>query len=192
MKRVIRNIQKIFNPSKEELDAFRKSLKVVHLNKNHFFLREGEVCQSMAFLEQGSMRLFYDAEDREVCNDFYFENSIVGSFASFLSETPSIVNIAAIEDCELLVFSRESTMDLIHQYPSLKRLANVVIEEHLIRTERREAELLKYPPEDRYRLLLEIHPKIFSRIPLYFVASYLNITPETLSRYRKKSMDQLS
>jgi CRP/FNR family transcriptional regulator, anaerobic regulatory protein len=192
MKRVIRNIQKIFNPSEEELDAFRKSLKVVHLNKNDFFLREGEVCQSMAFLEQGSMRLFYDAEDREVCNDFYFENSIVGSFASFLSETPSIVNIAAIEDCELLVFSRESTMDLIHQYPSLKRLANVVIEEHLIRTERREAELLKYPPEDRYRLLLEIHPKIFSRIPLYFVASYLNITPETLSRYRKKSMDQLS
>lgn len=192
MKRVIRNIQKIFNPSEEELDAFRRSLKVAHLNKNDFFLREGEVCKLMAFLEQGSMRLFYDAEDREVCNDFYFENSIVGSFASFLSETPSIVNIAAIEDCELLVFSRESAMDLIRHYPSLKRLANVVIEEHLIRTERREAELLKYPPEDRYRLLLEIHPKIFSRIPLYFVASYLNITPETLSRYRKKSMDQLS
>ncbi len=192
MKRVIRNIQKIFNPSEEELDAVVQSLKVVHLNKNDFFLREGEVCRSMAFLEQGSMRLFYDAEDREVCNDFYFENSIVGSFASFLSETPSIVNIAAIEDCELLVFSRESAMDLIRQYPSLKRLANVVIEEHLIRAERREAELLKYPPEDRYRLLLEIHPKIFSRIPLYFVASYLNITPETLSRYRKKSMDQLS
>jgi len=192
MKRVIRNIQKIFHPSEEELDAVVQSLKVVHLNKNDFFLREGEVCRSMAFLEQGSMRLFYDAEDREVCNDFYFENSIVGSFASFLSETPSIVNIAAIEDCELLVFSRESAMDLIRQYPSLKRLANVVIEEHLIRAERREAELLKYPPEDRYRLLLEIHPKIFSRIPLYFVASYLNITPETLSRYRKKSMDQLS
>lgn len=189
MKRVIRNIQQIFKPSEEELDAFRMSLKIVHLTKNDFFLREGEVCKSMAFLEQGSMRLFYDAEDREVCNDFYFENSIVGSFASFLSETPSIVNIAAIEDCELLVFSHDSAMDLIHLYPSLKRLANVVIEEHLIRTERREAELLKYPPEDRYRLLLEIHPKIFSRIPLYFVASYLNITPETLSRYRKKSMD---
>lgn len=192
MKRVILNIQQVFNPSKEELEAFRKSLKVVYLNKYDFFLREGEVCKSMAFLERGSMRLFYDAEDREVCNDFYFENSVVGSFASFLSETPSIVNIAAVEDCELLVVSREKTMDLIRQYPSLKRLANVVVEEHLIRSERREAELLKYPPEERFRLLLEVHPKIFSRIPLYFVASYLNITPETLSRYRKKSMDELS
>ena len=186
MKRILQNIQKAFNTTPEETEVLRKAYKIMDLDKNEFFLQEGQICQSIAFLERGSMRLFYDSHDKEVCNDFYFENSVVASFASFLSQTPSRVNIAAIEKCELLAFNRETIFDLIRTYSSFKRMADFIVQEQFIRSEKREAELLRYSPEERFRNLLEEHPKIFKRIPLYYVASYLNITPETLSRYRKK------
>lgn len=188
MRRFLSNIQKTFQLSEEELDEIRSGMKVVELRKNELFLEEGQICRTIGFLEYGSMRLFYESKNKEVCNNFFFENAVVGSLASFLTQTPSLVNIAAIEKCELLTFSYQQVMDLISDYPTLKAFGFFIIQEQLLLAEKREAELLKYAPEDRFRRLLEIHPKIFNRVPLYYVASYLNITPETLSRYRKKFM----
>lgn len=186
MKRILFNIQRVFHTSEEELKAIEQTMRVVFLSKNEFFLKENELCQSIGFLEKGSMRLFYESPEKEVCNDFFFENSAIGSFASFLSQTPSIVNIAAIEKCELLVFEYADVMELMRKFPSLKKLADVIVQDQFIRAERREAALLRNSPEERFRNLLEEHPKIFKRIPLRYVASYLGITPETLSRYRAR------
>lgn len=186
MDKLIFNIERAFNASLEELQALRSAMKKVHLNKGEFFLKSGEVCYSVAFIGKGSMRLFYESPDKEVCNDFFFENSIIGSFASFLSQSPSIVNIAAIEKCTLFTVHYNHVMELIKIYPSLSKMANVVVQELLIRAERREAALLRNTPEERFKNLMEEHPKIFKRIPLHYVASYLGITPETLSRYRTR------
>ncbi len=187
MRKILFNIQRVFNASDEELQALEGAMQVVHLDKNEFLLKEGEVCHSIGFLEKGSMRLFYESSDKEVCNDFFFENSLIGSVASFLSETPSIVNIAAIEPCELLLWSSLADVkELVAKYPALKKLADIVVQEQFIRAERREADLLSNSPEKRFKNLLEVHPKIFKRIPLRYVASYLAITPETLSRYRAR------
>jgi CRP-like cAMP-binding protein len=186
MKQVLFNIQRVFHTSEEELKAIERVMQVTVLEKNQFLLKENEVCDKVGFIEHGSMRLFYESPDKEVCNDFFFENSLVGSVASFLTQTPSIVNIAAIEKCELLLFYIADVMELIQRFPSLKILANIILQEQLIRAERREASLLRDTPEERFKNLLEEHPKIFKRIPLRYVASYLGITPETLSRYRAK------
>jgi CRP-like cAMP-binding protein len=186
MKRILFNIQRTFNTTVEEQEAIQNTAQVKYLAKNELFLREGEICTSVGFIEKGSMRLYYDAPEKEVCNDFFFENSVVGSFASFLTEMPSIVSIAAIEDCEIISFEKMELIMLIQKYPSLKRLADFIIQEQFIRAEKREEALLKFSPETRFRNLLEEHPKIFKRIPLHYVASYLNITPETLSRYRTR------
>lgn len=188
MQKVLYNIERVFKATTEELYALENSMELVTLGKNEFFLKEGEICRSIGFLEKGSMRLFYESQDREVCNDFFFENSLIGSLASFLSETPSIVNIAAIEPCELLLWNFEQVNELSQKYPAISRLTKVLIQEHLLRSERREADLLKNSPEDRFKNLIQIHPKIFKRIPLRYVASYLAITPETLSRYRARFM----
>lgn len=186
MRKILFNIQRVFRASEEELQALESVMQVVQLDKNEFLLKEGEVCRSIGFLESGSMRLFYESSDKEVCNDFFFENSLIGSVASFLSETPSIVNIAAIEPCELLLWNQADAMELVAKYPALKKLAEVIVQEQFIRAERREADLLRNSPEERFKKLLEVHPKIFKRIPLRYVASYLAITPETLSRYRTR------
>jgi CRP-like cAMP-binding protein len=186
MKRIFFNIHKTLNTSDEELEAIQGISQIKHFSKNELFLREGDVCKSIGFIEKGSMRLYYDSPEKEACNDFFFENSVVGSFASFLTEMPSIVSIAAIEDCEVVLFKKEELLLLMTQYSSLKKLTDFVLQEYFIRTEKREEALLKFTPETRFRKLLEEHPKIFKRIPLHYVASYLNITPETLSRYRRR------
>jgi hypothetical protein len=77
-------------------------------------------------------------------------------------------------------------MYLYDHYPAWQKLGRLVVQEQLIRAERREASLLKDPPEVRYRNLVEEHPKVFKKVPLQYIASYLGITPETLSRYRNK------
>jgi len=186
MKRVFFNIHKVFNTSDEEQEILQNTAQVKHYEKNDFFLYEGEVCDSIGFIEKGSMRLYYESPDKEACNDFFFENSVIGSFSSFLTEHPSIVNIVAIEDCEVILFQKKQILELIQKYPSLKNLTDFILQEQFIRSEKREEALLKYSPEFRFKKLLEEHPKIFKRVPLHYVASYLNITPETLSRYRTK------
>lgn len=186
MKRIFFNIQRAFNVPDEELKEIIHASQLVFLEKNEFFLHEGEVCQSIGFIERGSMRLFYESPDKEVCNDFFFENSAIGSLASFLSQTPSIVNIAAIEKCELLLLGYDDVMALIEKFSSLKRFSDAILQDQLLRAERREAALLRYSPEQRFRNLMEEHPKVFKRIPLHYIASYLGIKPETLSRYRAK------
>jgi len=186
MKRIFFNIQKTFNTSNEEQQAIIDAAHIKHLAKNELFLREGDVCKSIGLIEKGSMRLYYDSNEKEACNDFFFENSVVGSFASFLSGMPSIVSIAAIEASELILFEKNDLFELIQKYPVMKQLADFILQEQFIRAERREEALLKFSPENRFKSLLEEHPKIFKRIPLHYVASYLNITPETLSRYRSR------
>ncbi|HPE42706.1 MAG TPA: Crp/Fnr family transcriptional regulator [Bacteroidales bacterium] len=186
MKRVLFNIQRIFHTTDDEMNAIESVMQIRMLEKNEFLLKENEICNTIGFIEQGSMRLFYESPDKDICNNFFFENSLVGSLASFLSQTPSIVTIAAIEKCEVLLFEYNNVVRLTREYPALKALAAIIMQEQLLMAEKREASLLKDSPEKRFKKLLEEHPKIFKRIPLHYVASYLGITPETLSRYRAK------
>lgn len=186
MNQVLFNIQRAFGATRDELDALEKVMEKTTLEKNDFFLTEGEVCRSIAFIESGSMRLYFNSQAKENSNDFFFENSVVLSFASFLSQQPSKVNITAIEPCKLLVIQYTDVFNLFYQYPSFKRLAEVLLQEHIVKSEARAASLLNEKPLVRFTKLLEEHPRIFKRIPLHYVASYLSISPETLSRYRTK------
>lgn len=186
MNHLIFNIERTFKASQAELSALGNVMKEEHLKRNEVFLKSGQVCNKLAFISEGSMRLFYDSPDKEVCNDFFFENSIVGSLASFLSQTPSLVNIAAIENSRIFILNHNDVMELVSKYGPLKKMAAIIVQEQLLRAEKREANLLRANPEERFKNLMEEHPKIFKRIPLRYVASYLGITPETLSRYRTK------
>ncbi|MBP0904073.1 Crp/Fnr family transcriptional regulator [Mariniflexile gromovii] len=186
MDQLLFNIERTFKASEKELNALKGVMTECTIEKNNFFLRSGEVCDTLAFITSGSMRLYYDSPNKEICNDFFFENSLIGSIASFMSNLPSIINIVAIEKCSLLTLNKEDIVLLIEKYDTFKNMSNVIIQEQLIRSEKREADLLQISPEERFKNLIEEHPKLFKRIPLHYVASYLSITPETLSRYRTK------
>ncbi len=156
------------------------------LQKGEMFLREGQVCATVAFIEQGSARLYYAADGREISKEFLFENALLGSFASFFARQPSLVNVAALEETALLEMHYPDVQQLCAEHPAWQRLALLLIQDQVVRAERREASLLRDAPEQRFRNLIEEHPKVFKRVPLQYIASYLGITPETLSRYRSK------
>jgi CRP-like cAMP-binding protein len=118
---------------------------------------------TLAFIEKGSMRYFYQLEEKQVCKDFIFENSLVTSFASLFSHDPSSIFIDAMEDTEIVEMSYADVLQLYEEYPVWQKLGRIVVQENIIRAERREAALLKELPEDRFRALVEEHPKSSSR-----------------------------
>lgn len=184
--RVLFNIERLINPSPDEKDAFVNIVKSSTLQKNEFFLKEGEVCRSIAFIEKGSLRYYYQVEDKEISKDFAFENDVVGSFASFITQEPSLFYIEALEETTIVELMYGDVLSLYSRYPIWRNLGRLLVQDQYIRLEKREASLLKDPPEKRFSSLVEVHPKIFKRIPLQYIASYLGITRETLSRYRNK------
>ncbi|MGA0558602.1 Crp/Fnr family transcriptional regulator [Larkinella sp. VNQ87] len=184
MQRVLFNIERIVKPSREEQSAFEQIIQHRVLAANELYVRAGDRCPTIAFIEKGCGRLFYEIDGWEVSKEFLFENSLLGSFVGFFTQKPSHVHVATLEETHILEMRYEDVMQLCRAYPVWQRFATVLVQDQLMRVERREASLLKDSPEDRYRRLLEEHPKVLNRIPAEYVASYLGVTPETLNRYR--------
>lgn len=184
MHRVLFNIERIVRPTSEEKTAFEQIIHHRVIAKNELYVREGDVCKTIGFIEKGCGRLFYEIDGWEVSKEFLFENSLLGSFVGFFTQKPSNVNVATLEETQLLEMNYDDVMQLCRTYPVWQRFATLLLQDQLMRVERREASLLKEAPEDRYRRLLEEHPKVLNRIPAEFVASYLGITPDSLIRYQ--------
>jgi CRP-like cAMP-binding protein len=187
MQRVLFNIERVLKPTAEEKAAFERIIRPRVLAPHEIYVREGTVCSTIAWIEKGCGRLYYDADGWEVSKEFVFENALLGSVVSFFTQRPSYVNVATLEETQLLEMDYADVMELCQRYPIWQRFAGVLLQDQLTRLERREASLLKDLPEERYRRLLEEHPKVLKRVPLPYVASYLGITPETLSQYQARS-----
>jgi CRP-like cAMP-binding protein len=156
------------------------------LKKKEHFLREGEVCRQLGFITKGYVRLYFLTDGEEVTKDFNFENSFCGSYASFRLQQPSRFNIVAMEDLSLYALGHDDLFRLYDEYPIVQKLGRLAMENMFIRKEMREASFLLDSAEQRYNDLLLQHPGITQRIPLKYLASYLGITAETLSRLRRK------
>jgi CRP/FNR family transcriptional regulator, anaerobic regulatory protein len=118
--------------------------------------------------------------------DLLFEKTFTGSLASFTLQKPAQFNVAAIEETSLLVIQRNALLELFEKYTCWQKLGRLLAEGLAIRKELREISFLKDSPEERYRKLLEEQPIVLQRVPLHYVASYLGMKPETLSRIRNR------
>ncbi|SEI58858.1 cAMP-binding domain of CRP or a regulatory subunit of cAMP-dependent protein kinases [Dyadobacter sp. SG02] len=184
--RVLSNLAKLINPSREELDMMEQRLHLKVLRKNDHFVRQGHVSGEVALVEKGTMRLYVETAEKEICKDFLFENAVACSYDSLFFGQASRVGIQALQETHLLVLSNDDFHYLYAHCPAWHRFWNLLVVEQLMKTDYRETALLKDPPDVRFRNILEEHPLLFSRIPLQYIASYLGITRETLSRYRSR------
>lgn len=185
MQRVLSNIERIVRPNPDEMDALRAIFHPKTLLPDTLYAKEGEVCQTIAFVEKGCGRLYYDLGGWEVSKEFVFENGLLGSVVSFFTQRPSFVNVMTITETHLLEAAYADVMALCGRYPVWQRFAQLLLQDQLSRLERREASMLKDAPEDRYIRLLNEHPKVLRRVPPQYVASYLGVTAETLDRYSR-------
>jgi CRP-like cAMP-binding protein len=117
---------------------------------------------------------------------FYSEHQFITVYESFIKGLPSKFYIECLESTTLAVFSYENEMKLLEQIPKLELLARLVMEEELSIYQEIIASLITLSPQERYNKLIKKDPKLVQRIPQYYLATYLGITPESLSRIRKR------
>ena len=162
-------------------------IEVKILKKNAYFLKKGQICESIAFLNSGSMIYYKLLETgKEVTIDFVFKGDWVTEYQSRLNHTPSLLYIKAIEESELVIITNKNLDELYDKVPKLERLGRILTEKAFLKVVQQSIDLQTMSASERYTKLLNEHPEIFQRIPQYHIANYLGIAPKSLSRIRKR------
>lgn len=151
--------------------------------KGHALVERDTVCQHIFHILIGSCRLFYYQNDREITSWFAFESETITS-SSFFSRQPGDEFVETLEPTTVIQISHEKQQTLFVKYPEAERYVRLQQEQLIIRLEQRLKGLLFQTAHDRYEHLLKVFPSIMLRVPHHMIASYLGITPETLSRMR--------
>ena len=158
-----------------------------YIPRKFFHMKAGQVCKHIAYINKGSTRT-YTIDDRggEHILFFAFEDWFIGDLESLYTQQPSKLYIQAMEDCEILCISRTDMTELEAQMPKLREWHSAKQAINHYATLNRLAEVKAMTTEERYLNLLKKHPHIFQRIPLQYIASFLDIEPPSLSRLRKR------
>ena len=149
-------------------------------------MNEGRVCRHLYFLEKGALRGFYNLEGKEITHWFGFENDFVTSFHSFITCKLSVENIQLMENSILWAISKEQLAGLFSRFHEIETLVRIVYEKYYIRLEERYVNAQFKTAKELYENMLQQTPHILERVPLGYIASYLGISQETLSRIRSR------
>lgn len=164
--------------------------RLVHRSykKKQLFIAEGKVCKELAFICKGSFRCYKIIDGIEVSTYFSFEHDWVSAYTSFLRKAPSFIGIEAMEDSEVLMLTYDDLQYLYNHYPAFERFGRLISEYLICCYDDRMLSLLLKTPEERYLKTLTDNSIYFERVPQHYIASYLGVAPESLSRIRKRVM----
>lgn len=171
--------------SEEAWNAVLPLVKTRYLKKNDYFVREGEVAKYISFTQEGYLRVFYNHDGNEITRDISPLHSFVTALPSFVSQKPSFEIIQAITDCKLFVIYKDDLENLYDHYNSWQKVGRRVMEEMFVDTQNRIYAFITQSAEARYKEMMKTFPDIFLHVPLQYIASYLGITSQSLSRLRK-------
>ncbi|MGY6547328.1 Crp/Fnr family transcriptional regulator [Arthrospiribacter ruber] len=165
-----------------EAQISRKSIK-----KGDVLLGEGEICQNIFFVESGLLRLFsIDASGKEHIIQFAPENWLISERSSLYFGLPSSYYIDALEDSELVIFDLNFIQTVSSISPEFRVHNEYILQNHIRQLQNRINLLIGANAEERYLDFIKLYPDLTLRIPQWMIASYLGITPESLSRVRKQ------
>lgn len=155
------------------------------LKRNDYLVKAGSVEKYLYFIEEGTIRVFTEKGGEEQVIRFGYPGSIITALDSFLSEGPTLFNLQAIKECKLKAIHVQSFNDLVNSTPENTQLYLTILKQFVLQQIEREEDLLTISPEDRFKRVLKRSPGLFQEIPGKYIASYLRMTPETLSRLKK-------
>ena len=174
-----------FHLSENTKTAIGKHLSLVHFNKKHILIRENQRHDYAYFLIKGAVRSYYLKEGVEINTWFAFENEIVGSLQNF-KDLHSRETLELLENSTLIAIKLSALKPLIYTNIEISNFVMAVIEEYALFLELKIANYQLTNSSTRYEALLAHEPNVLKRVPLTYIASYLGITRETLSRLRSK------
>jgi CRP-like cAMP-binding protein len=178
-------ITKYVTLSDAELEYITNKFKSKSVKKNHFLLRQGDTCKDLVFVQEGCLRLYYLKDDIEVSVWFAFEQSSAIEIYSFISERPSNYFLQAIENSEVLCLSKTELNKLYRHQPKMQEMMRNFWEDVILNLIDRFTALQTDSAEKRYLDLLE-KPDHLETIPQKYLASFIGVTPTSLSRIRRQ------
>ena len=172
----------------EELDMLENILVPMKFSKSELVLGEGEVCTNFYWIVKGMLRQFYYKNGKEVTEHMATENSMVMCIESLFLEQPSSLQIIALETTIVFTIPRAALEQVAMRSVNIQILYRKILEESLIQSQVK-ADMLRFASaQDRYARLVKTQPQLVLRAPLVYIASLLQMTPETLSRVRTASL----
>ena len=172
--------------SDDEKKVIQHAFKPKHLRKRQYLLQEGDVCKYMSFIVKGSGRMYSVSEKgQEHILRFAIENWWLGDYESYNFGIPSPYNIEVLEDSEVLMIDHEGIKELAAKVRAIDLMIREIDKKGAVATQKRIHSSISLSAEERYDNLVKSYPEFLNRFPQSMIASYLGISPETLSRIRK-------
>lgn len=174
-----------------EIEHFNSVLQHKTVPKKTLLLQEGEICKFEAYILKGCIRKYYiNEQGQEVILQFAIEDWWVSDIASFHEEKPSMLFIETLEDCELLILTPESKEKLLKEIPKFERIFRLLVQRNLSSMQNRLIDTIAKPAQEKYLEFIKQYPTIPQRVAQHYIASYLGITAEFLSKIRTKLAKQ--
>ena len=187
------HIEKRVHLTDEEFNITAKYFVPKTIKKHQFLLNEGIVCKHIGFVNSGCLREYtIDSKGIEHIAQFAIKDWWVSDLHSFLSGLPATNNIDALQDSEVLLLEKSAREELLDNCPKMERFFRLLIEANQIATRERITESLGASAEERYLKFIKTYPKLFELVPQNQIASYLGITPVSLSRIRTRIKKQIN
>ena len=185
------HIEQRLHLTEEEFDLTAQFFTSRKVRKRQFLLQEGEVCKNLAFVTSGCLREYgIDHKGDEHIIQFAMSDWWISDLNSFLSGTPSTHNIDALQDSDVLLLEKSAREKLLDSVPKMDRFFRILLEANYVSTHKRVNETLSASAEERYLTFIRTYPELVEQIPQNQIASYLGITPQSLSRIRKELSQQ--
>jgi CRP-like cAMP-binding protein len=182
---LIRQVRSVGSFTDEDIDFFISNLEEFHLAKGDHFLKEGQVSHYLGYIVSG-LGMHYNVYDGvEVPCDFTAEGEWLGYLKSFTNKIPADMNIKALEDIHMLRLSAKNLQKVYEFQPKFMLLKDHYTEQSFIKNTRHTADLAMLNARQRYYKFVDQNPGLANRIPQYYIAAYLGIKPQSLSRLRK-------
>lgn len=184
LKEILRS--EIVGLNESELEEF-VSLWTIQkkLNRHELLYPKGKAENNIYFIENGSLKICYDLEEQEIIVGFGYQNTFIFDLPSFFTGQPSAFHIEAIKSSNLLGISKKAFYELLDSNLTIAKYWRQRTELILLDLVEREIDILTNSPEERFKRLQSRHPALFQNIPHKYIAAYLRMTPETLSRLKK-------
>lgn len=185
---LIASLKAVDNFSQEDIDLFSSRISKLSLKKGEDFLKEGQVCKHIAFVEKGLAMHYQTIDGEEAARDFTAEGGWVTYIKSFSTQSISDMGIRVLEDTDLQCLSYHTLLELFELQPKFVAVRNFYMEKSYFDIVQHSTNLATLDAKNRYYKMMKEKPDIINRVPQYYIASYLGIKPQSLSRIRKESI----
>lgn len=174
----------------DELDTLESILVPMKFTKGQVILAEGEVCRNIMYIAKGLVRQFYFKKEKEVTEHMSVEGGMIMCIESLFKEEPTQLQVEALEPTIIYSMPKQRLEEVALHNVNIQILYRKILEESLIQSQIH-ADLVRFETaQDRYKKLCKLAPQVVLRAPLVYIASYLQMTPETLSRVRTAALNE--